>query len=119
MQFSVKYDNWKAGFTNMVQKYELVGDGHLRRIAVAKHRIARNPPDATLLHSARWSSGHKQRELERDEAAQMKKTSFAEPAVTEWASSIVLVPKNDRSLSFCIDDCRPNAGTVRDRYPTS
>jgi hypothetical protein len=40
-----------------------------------------------------------------------------EPATCEWASSIVVVPKPDGSLRYCVEYRKLNAITVPDTYP--
>ena len=46
----------------------------------------------------------------------MLKEEFIEPANTDWASSVVLVPNPEGFLRFCIDYRRINSLTVKDAF---
>ena len=47
----------------------------------------------------------------------MMKKSIIQPSASAWASPIVLVPKRDNTLRFCVDYHKVNAITKKDVYP--
>jgi len=51
------------------------------------------------------------------EVEEMRKHGIVEPAVSPWASNVVLVKKKDGTLRFCIDYRRLNSVTRQDSYP--
>ena len=47
----------------------------------------------------------------------MLQAGVIEPATSQWASPVVLVPKKDNTLLFCVDYRKLNTVTQRDSYP--
>lgn len=60
MQFSEKYNNWKAEFIRMIQKYESMWDGHFEKIKVVKNGIVSITSDRPTRHSSPYCAGRKQ-----------------------------------------------------------
>jgi Reverse transcriptase (RNA-dependent DNA polymerase)/RNase H-like domain found in reverse transcriptase len=64
-----------------------------------------------------YRAGPRARESERIEVERMLAMDVIEPSISEWAAPVVLVPKPDGSLRFCIDYRKFNSITERDVYP--
>ena len=109
-------DRYRTRFNKLLRKYETMWDGSLREIAATEHRIGL-VSDALPIASRPYRAGPKAREAEQTEVNRMLESGVIEPAQSAWASPMVLVPKPDGSLRFCVDYLRLNPVTIRDSYP--
>jgi transposase InsO family protein len=91
-------------------------DGRLGNVSATSHRID-VVPGSRPVHAQPYRAGGRAREAEQEEIKKMLAQGVIEPAMSEWASPVVLVPKSDGSLRFCVDYRRLNAITVPDTYP--
>ena len=48
---------------------------------------------------------------------EMQEKDIVTPSKSPWASPIVLVPKKDRTIRFCVDYRKVNEVTLKDAYP--
>jgi Reverse transcriptase (RNA-dependent DNA polymerase) len=97
-------------------KHRSMWDGHLGHVHSTSHRIDL-VPGAKPIHAQPYRAGPRAREAESAEGQRMLKARVIEPANSDWASPVVLLPKPDGSMRFCIDYRRLNTLTVRDSYP--
>lgn len=91
--------------------------GRLGTIKGTKHCTYLKQGTATTQRQPFWQ-GQLTREDIADQVKAMLDESVVEPATTEWASPVVVFPKKDASLRFCVEYRNLNAViTVPDRYP--
>eukprot|EP00171_Calliarthron_tuberculosum_P022928 IDg22928t1 len=101
---------------NLLRKHEHLWSGHLGKIRETEHYIDL-VPGARPFRSHPYRAGPKQRELEDAEIQRMLEADVIRPSKSQWASPVLLIPKPDGSMRFCIDYRRLNELTVRDHYP--
>ena len=78
------------------------------KIDTGDHEPVRQPPyRIPMVH----------REVIGKMVREMQDGGIVQPSVSPWASPVVLVPKKDGSLRFCVDYSRLNALTKKDVYP--
>jgi hypothetical protein len=87
---------------NMLGKHRTMWDGRLGQVHTIAHRIQLTP-GAKPAYSQPYRSVAKAREAESVEIQRMLRAGVIEPASSECSSPVVLVPKPDGSMRFCID----------------
>lgn len=92
-------------------------DGHLVQKYIVNYRVELSSADAEPACSASYWTGQKAREFEKSKINQMLLEKVIEPTPTERAPPIVFAPMKDRSLCFCANYQKLNAGAKLNIYP--
>jgi len=100
----------------ILEKHRALWRGHLGSIKATERRIELKPGSKPVwLNPNRM--GPRTRELIKAQVDRMLTLEVIEPSQSDCASPVVLIPKPDGSLRFCIDYRQLNERTVRDLYP--
>ena len=76
-----------------------------------------NTGDAKPIFQRPYRVPYSQRQVIDTHVREMLDAGVIQPSVSPWASPVVLVPKKEGTLRFCVDYRKINAVTVRDVYP--
>ena len=107
---------WSGSVKALLQKYSALWEGKLGLIRGVEHRI-RLKSGAVPVRQHPYKAGPMDREREKGEVERMRSMDVIEPQSGEWASPVVMVPKPDGSVRFCIDYRKLNLMTIKDAYP--
>ena len=103
----------RSRIIKMLEKHEGLWDGRLGEIKATVHQIALKP-NTRPMHQQLFRAWPKSREVLEQHIKQQLEVGVIEPATSEWAIPIVLTPKHDGTLRFCVDYRRLNAATIPD-----
>jgi len=85
------------------------------RTSLVEHEI--HTGDALPIHQRPYRVPYAKRELVEKELRGMLEAKVIRPSTSPWASPIVLVPKKDGGVRFCVDYRKLNAKASFDAYP--
>jgi len=109
-------DEWSGALRAFLKKHAPPWGGSLGLIRGVEHRI-RLKPGAVPVRQHPYKAEPWAREREKAEVERMRSMGDIEPSTGEWASPVVMVPKPDGSVRFCIDYRQLNLMTIKDAYP--
>jgi len=98
---------------SLIEKHRALWGWHLGSIKATEHRIEFKSGSRPGRLSPN-GMGPRTRELSKAHVDRMLKLEVIAPSQSEWACPVILIPKLDGSLRFCIDYLQLNERTVRD-----
>ena len=103
-------------FRRVLSKFRKMWSGDIGEVKRFKHHISLQP-DAKPIRCQPHRAGPQARAEIKKQVTAMKEAGVIQDSQSEWASPVVLAPKKDGSLRFCVDYRRLNSLTIRDSYP--
>jgi len=100
----------------LLEEYKALWAGQLGNVDITPHRIEVTP-GARPRRAQPYRAIHASRDIIAKEVQRQQDLGVIEPSSAEWAFPVVLVPKPDGTMRFCVDYLRLNEVTVRDVYP--
>ena len=92
-----------------------LSDDELGCTNVVHHSI--DTGDIPPIHQPPYRTPFSQRETIAELIANMERRGIVQPSSSPWVSPIVLVPKKDGKVRFCVYYRRLNTATMKDVYP--
>lgn len=98
----------------MLKKHESIWLGKLLEIHIFEHRVDLQP-NVKPFKSPPFRSQDKRVGVSRNR--KQLKSWVIEPALSEWAAPVLIAPKQDLRLRFCVDYRKLSTMTKNDSYP--
>ena len=99
----------------MISQCPSVFDSKPGRTIVSEHSVFVG--DTVSIHQSPYRIPYSRREAVKDELDKMLAGNIIRPSTSPWASPIVLVPKKDGEVRFCVDYRKVNQVAKFDAYP--
>ena len=109
------HNDQRKDLSNLLQRYKQVCSDKPGRTSVAVHDV--DVGNSRPIKQAPYRLNPDKLSKVREEVKFMIEHDIIEPSQSSWSSPIVMVPKPDGTLRFCIDYRKVNAETKTDSYP--
>jgi len=109
-------DALRGDVDDLLEEYRTLWAGQLGKVDVTPHRIEVTS-GARPRRAQPYRASHASREVIARDVQRQRDLGVIEPSSAEWAFPVVLVPKPDGTMRFCVDYRHLNEMTVRDVYP--
>ncbi|CAF4534805.1 unnamed protein product, partial [Rotaria magnacalcarata] len=106
----------KEKIKQLIHKFPDVFNEQPERTKKLQHQI-NLVPDAQPVNSPPFRYAPTRKQIIEQNLNEMLDQGIISPSTSPWASPVILVPKKDGSLRFCIDNRKLNTVTIRDAYP--
>ena len=90
-------------------------NGNLGRCKLIQHRIELTSDEP--VRRPAYRAAQQEKKIIEEEVREMLQKGVIEPSVSEYAAGVVLVPKKDGTMRFCVDYRGINEVTKPDHYP--
>ncbi|CAF4061878.1 unnamed protein product, partial [Rotaria sp. Silwood1] len=116
LSYSDLNDIQKAKLVTLIKQYPQVFTEKLGRTHLVKHVIELQPGTQSA-NTQPYRLPPSKKAIVDQQLEEMLQAGHITPSHSPWASPIVLSPKKDGTLRFCVDYRKLNANTIRTAYP--
>ena len=109
-------EHQKEQIQQLIHEFPNVFNEKPGRTKTAQHQI-NLVPGAQAFNSPPFRYAPARKQVIEQNIKEMLDQGIISPSASPWASPVILVPKKDGSLRFCVDYRKLNAVTIRDAYP--